>query len=80
VTALIGKIVEENLLSNLAGITTKQRLSIYADDIHISTLAHGCRCTILQQEIQELQTVKEIVNIFGEAMGSRLTTIKPRLR
>jgi hypothetical protein len=48
VTALIGKIVEENLLSNLAGITTKQRLSIYADDIHTSTFAHGCRCTILQ--------------------------------
>jgi hypothetical protein len=47
VTALIGKTVEENLLSNLAGITAK-RLSIYADDIHISTLAHGCRCTILQ--------------------------------
>jgi hypothetical protein len=32
-TCLVSKAVEEEIVSNLAGITTMQRISIYADDV-----------------------------------------------
>jgi hypothetical protein len=61
-TALIKKAVEANLLRHMAGITAIQRLSIYADDVVL----------FFRPEIQELQAIKAIITMFGEATGLKV--------
>jgi hypothetical protein len=46
----------------MAGITAIQRLSIYADDVVL----------FFRPEIQELQTIKEIITMFGGATGLKV--------
>ncbi|XP_071683699.1 uncharacterized protein [Lolium perenne] len=58
-TAAIKKAVERQLFSNLAGMTQLQRISIYADDVVIF-------CKPLSSE---LEAVKAILQVFGEASG-----------
>jgi hypothetical protein len=50
----------------MAGITAIQRLSIYADDVIL----------FFRPEIQELQAIKEIITIFGEATGLKVNYSK----
>jgi hypothetical protein len=56
-TAAIKKATESQLFSRLAGITELQRISVYADDVIIF-------CKPL---IPELEAVKTILRVFGEA-------------
>jgi hypothetical protein len=56
-TTAIKKATESQLFSRLAGITELQRISVYADDVIIF-------CKPL---IPELEAVKAILRVFGEA-------------
>jgi hypothetical protein len=58
-TAVIRKATECQLFSRLAGITELQRISVYADDVIIF-----CKPLSI-----ELEAVKAILRIFGEASG-----------
>jgi hypothetical protein len=58
-TAAIKKAAERHLFSSLAGITELQRISVYADDVVIF-----CKPLSI-----ELEAVKAILQVFGEASG-----------
>jgi hypothetical protein len=58
-TAAIKKVVEGQLFSRLAGITELQRISVYADDLVI----------FFKPLAIELEAVKAILQVFGEASG-----------
>jgi hypothetical protein len=61
-TALVIKATEDNLLSGLAGTTALQRVSIYADDVVLF-------CKPVEEE---LATIRQIMEAFGEASGLRV--------
>jgi hypothetical protein len=65
-TCLVTKAVEEEIVSNLAGITAMQRISIYADD----------GVVFLKPLPQERVTIKRLFEMFGEASGLRLNYTK----
>jgi hypothetical protein len=69
-TALMEKAVGNGLFSDLAGVSAMQRISIYADDVVLffRPLRH------------ELQAVRELLCIFGEASGCRRITLRLRRR
>ncbi|KAM0907037.1 hypothetical protein ACQ4PT_016377 [Festuca glaucescens] len=58
-TCLMMKAVEHELLSNLAGISAMQRISIYAYDVVL----------FFRPAVYELVVIKQLLNIFGEASG-----------
>jgi hypothetical protein len=51
--------VEYGLLAPISNCTTTQRISIYADDIVL----------FVKPEVQDLVTVRNILEVFGEASG-----------
>ena len=53
---------EEGLLSPIGGCSPLQRLSIYADDVVLFTKPH----------VLDLLTVRELLQMFGEASGLRV--------
>nr|XP_051201783.1 uncharacterized protein LOC127315326 [Lolium perenne] len=65
-TALVIKATEDNLLSGLAGTTALQRVSIYADDVVLF-------CKPVEEE---LATIRQIMEAFGEASGLRVNYMK----
>jgi hypothetical protein len=65
-TCLVTKAVEEEIVSNLAGITAMQRISIYADDVVV----------FLKLLPHERVTIKRLFEMFGEASGLRVNYTK----
>jgi hypothetical protein len=51
--------VEAQLLRNLAGITSLQRISIFADDV----------VCFFRPEREEVETIKTLLHLFGEVSG-----------
>jgi hypothetical protein len=58
-TAAIKKAAERQLLTRLAGISELQRISVYADDV----------VSFCKPLSAELEAVKAILHVFGEASG-----------
>jgi hypothetical protein len=58
-TLLIKRAVEHGLLAPIGNCTTTQRISIYADDVVM----------FVKPEVQDLVTVRNILEVFGEASG-----------
>ncbi|KAM0931418.1 hypothetical protein ACQ4PT_000437 [Festuca glaucescens] len=58
-TKIMLKAVDEGLFDNLAGISPIQRISVYADDVVL----------FFRPVETELQAIKQILQIFGEASG-----------
>jgi hypothetical protein len=58
-TLMVVRAAEERLLSTISGCTLKQRISIYADDIAL----------FVKTSVQDLVTVRKILEWFGEAPG-----------
>jgi hypothetical protein len=65
-TALMEKAVEQGLVSNLAGISALQRISIYADDVVL----------FLKPITHEINVIKQILATFGEASGLQVNYAK----
>lgn len=58
-TAVIDKATREGVLSSFSGIRAMQRLSIFADDVAL----------FIRPSTSDLACVREVLNIFGHAMG-----------
>jgi hypothetical protein len=58
-TLMVVRATEERLLSAISGCTLKQRISIYADDVAL----------FVKTLVQDLVTVRKILEWFGEASG-----------
>jgi hypothetical protein len=65
-TALIERAVRDQLLSNLASISPLQRISIFADDV----------VCFFRPERAELEAIKQILHIFGAALGLKANYCK----
>jgi hypothetical protein len=61
-SAIIKKVVEGDMCSDLAGISPLQRVSIYADDVVL----------FFKPERREMLAIKHILQIFGEASGLKV--------
>jgi hypothetical protein len=61
-TLLIKRAVEYGLLAPIGNCTTTQRVSIYADDVVL----------FIKPEVQDLVTVRRILEVLGEASGLRV--------
>jgi hypothetical protein len=62
ITAIMAKAVEAQLLRDLARITPLQRLSLFADDV----------VCFFRPDREEIHAIKEILNIFGVALGLKV--------
>jgi hypothetical protein len=68
VTIMVGRAVEQGLLSPIGRCTAVQRLSIFVDDVVI----------FLKLSVGDLVTVRELLRLFGHASGLTITTGRPR--
>lgn len=62
-TAIFVRAVEEHVITPFRGILACQGLSIYADDVVI----------FIHQNRQDLWFIKEVLDVFGEAFGLRVS-------
>jgi hypothetical protein len=62
-TKVIAKVVEAQLLSNLARVSPRQLISV---------LCRGDVVFLFRLEVQDLQAIKEILNLFSEASVPRM--------
>lgn len=66
-TTLVCRAEEEGVLSSFRGISSMQRLSIYADDVAL----------FIKPSEQDLLCVREMLHVFGVASGLRINYAKP---
>ena len=65
-TTIIGKALEQRVLSAYRGISTWQRVSIYVDDVALS----------VHPTITDLSFIKHALDMFGEASGLKVNYLK----
>jgi hypothetical protein len=65
-TMLVVRASEEGLLAPIVRCAPKQRISIYADDVDL----------FLKPHVQDLVTMRGILELFGEASGLKVNYSK----